>query len=133
MAKKKDEAAPGGAAAPAEKITQRVAVERALAAGKDSPNDGVAFVQEQFGITLNNGSFSTIKSQIKKAGGATAGNKKRDRPAASANGSATPARAGGISSSGKAPNPADLAQAVKTLVKQYGVAAVADMAKVFAD
>ena len=41
----------------------------ALAAGKDSPSDGVAYIQEQFSMTLTKGNFSTLKSQIKKASG----------------------------------------------------------------
>jgi hypothetical protein len=55
MAKKKDAEAVPETAVPAEKVTQRVAVQRALAADKDSPADGVAYVKEQFDITLNNG------------------------------------------------------------------------------
>lgn len=106
------------------------AVKQAIAAGKDSPSDGVAFVKEQFGITLNNGAFSTIKSQLKKAGGATPRGRKPGRPAASANGAT---RTGGISSSGKTPNPVDLARGVKLFVSQYGADAVKSMAEVFAE
>jgi hypothetical protein len=51
------------------KITQKEAVKQAIAAGKDSPTDGVPYIKEKFGITLNNGAFSTIKSQLKKASG----------------------------------------------------------------
>jgi hypothetical protein len=124
MGKKKDAEAP---AAPAEKITQRVAVQRAIAAGKDSPPDGVAYVKEQFGITLNNGSFSTIKSQLKKAGGMVTSPGKRGRPAGV---KATPAAAPSSNGHG---NPADLARAVKSLVTQYGADAVKGMAEVFAE
>jgi hypothetical protein len=124
MGKKKDTE---GAA---EKITQKEAVKRAIAAGKDSPGDGVAYVKDQFGITLNNGAFSTIKSQLKKASGATTRGRKPGRPAASANGVA---RTGGMTSSGKTPNPADLARGVKLLVSQYGAEAVKSMAEVFAE
>jgi hypothetical protein len=107
MGKQKEAEAAG------EKITQKEAVKRALAAGKDSPSDGVAFVKEQFGITLNNGGFSTLKTQLKKASGATPAKRGRKpgRPAASSNGTA---KTGGISSSGKA-----------------GAEAVRDMASVF--
>ena len=114
-----------------DKLTQKEAVKQALAAGKESPADGVAYVKEQFGITLNNGAFSTLKSQLKKGSGkgSTRG-RKPGRPAASANGAS---RTGGSSSSGKAANPADLARTVKALVNQYGAEAVRDMASVFAD
>jgi hypothetical protein len=70
MAKKKDEAAAETSGAPAGKITQKEAVKQALAAGKDSPSDGVIYVKEQFGITLNNGAFSTLKTQLRRPPGA---------------------------------------------------------------
>ena len=144
MAKKKDAAstADTGPEAPAEKITQRVAVERALAAGKDTPTEGVAFVKEQFDITLNNGAFSTIKSQLKQAGGTTKSAGKRGRPAGSANGNgaahttangSAPVRTGSASTAAVATNPAELAQAVKALVKQHGVETIKNMVDVFAD
>ena len=140
MAKKKDaepaaQAAPAASAAPAEKITQRVAVERALAAGKDTPTEGVAFVKEQFDITLNNSAFSTIKSQLKQAGGTTKSAGKRGRPAgstnASANGATAPKPVSTRPAAG-ATNPAELAQAVKELVAAHGAETVKAMADVFA-
>lgn len=72
MAKKKADESnqePAPEAASEGKITQKEAVKQALAAGKELPPDGVKFVKDTFGITLNNGAFSTIKSQIKKAAG----------------------------------------------------------------
>ncbi|MCE9562116.1 MAG: hypothetical protein K8U57_08680 [Planctomycetes bacterium] len=131
MAKKKadeskTEAAPESAEAPAEKITQRVAVERALKAGKDSPTDGVAYVKEQFGISLNNGSFSTIKSQLKKAG-------EESKPAGK------PGRPAGVKAAPVAkpvatviPNMALQVEAIKTLVETLGVDQVVSIARLFA-
>jgi hypothetical protein len=118
--------------APAEKVTQRVAVERALAAGKDSPADGVAFVKEHFDITLNNGSFSTIKSQLKKAGGTVKSAGKRGRPAGSTNSTVAPKPVGSFPAAGKVTNAAELAQAVKELVATHGAETVKAMADVFA-
>lgn len=117
------------AEATGEKLTQRQAVEKALAAGKDTPTLGVPYIKEQFGITLNNGAFSTIKSQLKKASGAAPSGRGRKpgRPASANGGSG-----GFIVGNGKA-NPADLARAVKLLVSQYGAEAVKSMAEVFAE
>jgi hypothetical protein len=123
MAKQKD--AP--AETVAEKPTQKEAVKQALAAGKDQPADGVAFVKEQFGITINNGAFSTLKSQIKKASGAKPSGGGR-KPGSAASKPTGP----GVVGNGKA-NPADLARSVKALVSQYGAEAVRDMASVFAE
>lgn len=119
---------PAEEAAPVEKITQRVAVEKALAAGKELPVDGVPYVQEKFGITLSNQAFSTIKSKINTAGKTKA--KKPGRPAASVNGSASHEI---VKATPSTTSPADLAQAVKALVKQHGVDAIKKMADVFAD
>jgi hypothetical protein len=131
MGKKKDEAATADDAAPAKKVTQREAVTKALAAGKELPPDGVKFVKDTFGMELSNQAFSTLKSQIKKAGGATPSGRGRKpgRPAASANS----AQAGGISSSGKTPNPAELARGIKQLVATYGAVAVSDMLAVMTE
>ncbi len=131
MGKKKDAEAPADAAAPAEKITQRVAVQRALAAGKDVPADGVSYVKEQFGMTLTNQGFSTLKSQINKAVGTSKSAGKRGRPALS---KAMPAAKAAVKPSANGHgNPADLARAVKQLVSEYGVEAVKGMAEVFAE
>lgn len=129
MAKKKEAVAPvEEAAAPAGKMTQREAVEKALAAGNDLPAEGVPYVLKEFGITLSNQAFSTIKSKINTTGGAKA--KKRGRPAGSANGAAPrPA----VTKPAAASNPAELARAVKALVQQHGPEAIKQMVDVFAD
>jgi hypothetical protein len=122
-------------AAPAEKPTQRVAVQQALAAGMDSPADGVKFVKDKFDIQLNNQSFSTIKSQIKKAGDTVKSAGKRGRPAgsvnASANGAVAHKPASALTTTGGT-NPAALAMAVKELVAAHGAETVKAMADVFA-
>lgn len=130
MGKKKDQAAPSAEGVPAGKITQKEAVARAIAAGKDSPSDGVAYVRERFGIALNNGAFSTLKSQLKKAGDGTPAKRGRKpgRPGASDG-----ARTGGMTSSGRTPNPADLARGIKQLVATYGAVAVGDMLAVLTE
>lgn len=104
-----------------EKVTQRVAVQRALEAGKDQPTAGVAFVKETFGMTLSNQAFSTLKSQIKSGGRKPS--KPQLKPAV-----ATP------SANGKHHgDPVELARAVKLLVQKHGADAVTEMAKLFAD
>ena len=132
MAKSKAAEAPAEpAAAPEKKITQREAVRQALAAGKELPPDGVKFVKDTFNIQLNNQSFSTLKSQIKKAAEGDATPKKPGRPAGSAN--VAVAHKPAVSApTGKATNPAELAQAVKELVAAHGAETVKAMADVFA-
>ena len=113
------------------KITQKEAVKQAIAAGKDQPKDGVAYVKETFGMELSTGGFSTLKTQLKSAG-KTPGKKKRGRPAGVSTSAPTPAPKK-ASMNGHMANPADLARGVKSLVEQFGAAAVTDMAKVFGD
>jgi hypothetical protein len=109
-------------ATPVKKITQREAVQRALAAGKDQPSEGVVFVKESFGIELNKQAFSTLKSQLKSAAGKPS--EPRQEPAVPA----------APNSNGKRPSDAvELARAVKLLVQQHGAEAMAEMAGVFAD
>jgi hypothetical protein len=127
MAKKKDETAEA-TGAPAGKITQKEAVKQALAAGKDSPSDGVAYVKEQFGITLTNGAFSTLKTQLKKAAGGKTG-AKRGRPKGGINpvGISHPVK----SSTNGVPNVASSIAALKVLCDQLGVDEVVAIAQLF--
>jgi hypothetical protein len=129
MAKKKDAEGAETAAPPAEKITQRVAVERALAAGKADPTEGVAYVKEQFDITLNNGGFSTIKSQIKKAAGESKPRAKPGRPKGGINpvGISHPVKA----SNNGVPNVATSIESLKVLCDQLGVDQVVAIAHLF--
>lgn len=121
MAKKAETAE----AASDEKITQKEAVKRAIAAGKELPKEGVEYIKATFGMELNPGAFSTLKTLLKSENGSSP-KKKRGRPAASA--TATP-----VMTKGKTANAAELARGVKALVAQHGADAVAEMAKVFAD
>lgn len=125
MAKKKDEAGAETPAAAAGKITQKEAVKKAIAAGKDSPADGVAYVKEQFGITLNNGAFSTIKSQLKKASGTNVSAGKRGRPSGAKAAPAAKPSANGV------PNMALQIEAIKTLCASLGVDQVKQIAELF--
>jgi hypothetical protein len=63
-------AAPAGAQASAEAISKAEAVRRALAAGKDSPSDGVPYIKQEFGIDIAPTTFSATKSQLKNRKGA---------------------------------------------------------------
>ena len=108
-----------------EKITQKEAVKRAIAAGKDQPKEGVAFIKDTFGMELSPGAFSTLKTLLKS--GAKVSGKKRGRPA-----STTPTARPTTIGNGKT-NAAELARGVKALVAQHGADAVAEMARVFAD
>src|SRR3954452_22629614 len=49
-------------------ITKAEAVRRALAAGKESPEEGVDYIKRQFGIDMAKQHFSASKSQIKRRG-----------------------------------------------------------------
>jgi hypothetical protein len=101
---------------PAVRMTQRAAVKRALAAGKETPSEGVAYIKERFGITLTNPTFSTIKCQIKKA----------------AHPRAMPISAAARTTRGAAIT-IDLARQVKELVERYGADSVKELVAVFAE
>jgi len=130
MAKKKaaETTAETAPASPAEKMTQREAVEKALAAGMDTPAEGVPYVKGQFGIVLDNQAFSSIKSKIKSGSGAAA--KQPGRPDASANGAV--AHKPAAKTPPAVTNPAELARAVKELVTAHGAETIKDMVDVFA-
>lgn len=139
--KKADDEAPAETAAtePTPKLTQREAVKQAIAAGADSPADGVPYIAEKFGLTLNNQSFSTLKSLLKKereGGAKTAEKKGPGRPAkAASSNKAEPegSRVGNRTQGNELGNgsPAALAQAVKQLIAVYGAGEVVAMAQVF--
>jgi hypothetical protein len=120
--------------APTEKLTQKEAVKRALAAGKNRPSDGVEFIKNTFGMELTKGGFSTLKTHLKKTNGTTGGSgKRRGRPAGSSSAAALALAVPNGKPHKASSNPADLARAVKHLVAEYGVEAVSDMTKVFAE
>ncbi|MCE9562102.1 MAG: hypothetical protein K8U57_08610 [Planctomycetes bacterium] len=142
MAKKKSESTTAENTTPtdapkAEKPTQAEAVKQAIAAGKGLPSDGVKFIKETFGMELTNSTFSTVKTKLNKGSGTSSG--KRGRPPGPAKAAAPtskPASASvAVPTNGKphgTSGPAELAWAVKQLVKQYGVETVKSMADVFA-
>lgn len=117
---------------PVEKLTQKQAVTKALAAGRVLPKDGIEFILKEFGMTMTNGAFSTLKSQITTAAGQSGkipSAPKATSPKSPAIKSPPPASSNGTSHE----NPAELARQIKELVKRHGVEAVRDMANVFAD
>ena len=107
------------------KPTQKEAVKQALAAGKELPADGVAYIKGTFGMELSKGAFSTLKTQLKKVSGAPA--KPRGLPAPSTNGSASH---GIAKATAKA---ADLVRALRPLIATFGAEAVKDMADALAE
>ena len=69
MARKAAKPAPADALAPAapdqRTIKKAEAVRQAIAAGMDTPADGVAFIKAKFGIEMDTKTFSLNKSQQK--------------------------------------------------------------------
>ncbi|QEL18603.1 hypothetical protein [Limnoglobus roseus] len=128
MAKKKAvdssaEATAQEAEATTGKLTQREAVEKALAAGMDTPAEGVPYVKGQFNITLSNQAFSTIKSKIKNGGKPAKRTPRAATAPAAARSTAVSAPAGGLSLH---------IDAIKTLVETLGVNEVVSIARLFA-
>ena len=100
------------------------AVRQALAAGFEGPQEGTAYIRQEFGIEIAPPHFSAVKSQLKKKGdsGAADGRKgKRGRP----KGSTSKAVEGYLA---PPPKPAasggsdllDAMEAMKPLIAQYG-------------
>ncbi len=124
------------AAPTAEKLTQKEAVQRAIAAGKDQPSDGISYIKDKFRMELTKQAFSTLKTHLKKAGetpakrGRPSGSVKAPTPSSKPASATTAAHANGKPH--KAGDPAELALAVKHLIAQYGVESVKSMADVFA-
>jgi len=108
------------------KFTQKEAVRQALAAGATHPAAGVRYVKDTFDIQLTNQSFSTLKSQLKKAAEITG--MSLDRPPVSFSGPVVR-----VVEMRKATNPADLAATIKALVRQHGAEVVKQMVDVFAE
>jgi len=105
------------------KINKSEAVRQTLKAGIDNPTEGSKYIKEKFGLDVTAQVFSTIKSITNKK---KTGKKKLGRPA----GVEKPD--GQRTGNGKVANPADLARGIKSLVEEFGAAAVSDMTKVFA-
>lgn len=98
----------------AEPMSKADAVRKALAAGKELPTEGVAYVKAEFGVEVSPAMFSAYKAAEKK---------KADRGAAPKATTDGP-RVG----NGEA---VEFVRQVKGLVEQYGAQAVRDMVKVF--
>ncbi|QEL19301.1 hypothetical protein [Limnoglobus roseus] len=102
-------------------ITKAEAVRKALAAGKESPSDGVAYLKSEFGIEISTAMFSTYKTaEKKKAEGKKSRTAKTVEPEAKPTGKAAKG------------DTVEFVRQVKDLVDQYGVEAVKDLAQVFA-
>ncbi len=119
-----------------EKLTQKEAVKRAIAAGSDQPGDGIKYVKDKFDMDLSKSAFSTLKTMLKNDSVTPA---KRGRPSGSAKALTSASKRASASTAvhanGKphmANDPAELARVVKQLVTQYGVESVKSMADVFA-
>ena len=112
-------------AAPAREVASKTdAVRQALAAGFDGPQEGTAYIRQEFGIEIAPSHFSAVNSQLKKKAGTDAadGRKgKRGRP----KGSTSKAVEGYLA---PPPRPAasggsdllDAMEAMKPLIAQYG-------------
>jgi len=99
-------------------ISKSEAVRRALAAGKELPDEGVAYIRQQFGIEIAKPHFSATKSQIKKReGGPAKGNPGR-KPTTAAEGYLAPPPK--QRPSDDAPDLIESLEALKPLVAEYG-------------
>ncbi|VTR92133.1 unnamed protein product [Gemmata massiliana] len=123
--------ATGTAAAPTAKpMTKTDAVRATLAAGIDTPAEGVAHIKKKFGIEMTPAAFSTAKFKAKSTGGGVATKAKATASGSGNHGrAATAASVNGHKSVGG--SPAEFAAAVKALVAAHGVDAVKSMVDVF--
>lgn len=63
---------------PSKKITKSAAVRAAIDAGADSPEAGIAFIKQRYGIAISKPHFHTIKSNYRRKRGLPP--KRRGRP-----------------------------------------------------
>lgn len=135
MARKKAETEAEETAAPAEKINKAAAVRAALAEGVDTPDEGIAFLKARYGIEMGKPMWSSYRSQekarqAKKSGGGTSARRGRT-PRAEAAAVTAPAPAAAAPSSNGSMGMAACVEAIKSLVKQYGVDEVVSLARLF--
>jgi hypothetical protein len=109
------------------KLTQREAVQKAIAAGKELPKEGTEYIASELGMTLTKMVFSTLKSKLKRE----ASQAKKPRIAAPSTNGTSPHKPASVAT--PASNPAELARQVKALVGLYGADAVKGMVDVFAE
>jgi hypothetical protein len=103
------------------------AVRRALAAGKEGPQEGTAWIRQALGVEMTPQHFSAVKSQIKKReGGATGEGRPGRKPKAAVEGYLAPPP-GPLSGGG--PDLLAAMEAMKPLVEALG----ADKVKRIAD
>lgn len=127
---------------PRGKVTKAAAIRAAIAAGKDSPDEGIAFIRDRFGLDVSKQHWSASRSQFKRKeglGGPKAARAPRKAKQATASeGVPTPApRARTAPAAQQAPASesgmiSDLA-AVKALVKRLGAQQVKEIADLFED
>ena len=117
-------------AAPKEAVSKADAVRAALAEGIDSPDEGVAFIQERFGIEMGKPMWSSYKSQEKtRQAKADGGDRPRvGRPPLHQQSADGPTAAPPQSN---APNVAQSIESIKDLVDTLGVEQVVAIAKLF--
>lgn len=123
------------------KMSKVDAIRAALAAGKESPDEGTTYIRDRFGLEISKTHWSATKSQLKKKEGAGGGTPKGKR---AAKGGQTPAATPGTKPEPKrsartetptAPSPdmiGDL-EAVKALVKKLGGEQVKRIVDLFED
>ena len=118
-------------AAPKETVSKADAVRAALAEGIDSPDEGVAFIRERFGIEMGKTMWSSYKSQEKtRQAKASGGDRPRvGRPPVTPSASIVPpAPAPAAARNGSV---ADSLKTVKELVDRLGADEVIKIAEIF--
>ncbi len=116
--------------APQESVSKAEAVRRAVAAGVETPAQGVDYVMKHFGIEMDNKTFSLNRSQQKSRQGKHVIGKPGRKPKATSqavDGYLAPPASNGHFSGGMI---GDLA-AIKALVEKLGVEEVQAIAKLF--
>ena len=104
-------------------VQKTEAVRQALAAGKDMPSAGVAWIKETLGVEVTNQQFSSYKTQ-EKAKGSAASSKAVPVPVASN---------GAVHRNGSVGHglSLDAAKQVKELVGKFGAKTVKELAELF--
>lgn len=119
------------------KQTKQDMVRAAVAAGRDQPADGAAFVKATFGVDMTAKQFSRTKFVVAAKGDALPKRKPgrpRQEPATADAPAATSSPTPQPEPQGTGPrSPAELARQVKRLVGEYGADEVRAMLGVFAE
>ena len=110
------------------------AIRAALTAGKDGPEEGIAYIRDRFGLEISKTHFSATKSQLKKKEG-LAPKRTRKAKAAAPTAAAPEPKRSTRAETPTAPGPdmiGDL-EAVKALVKKLGGDQVKRIVDLFVD